>query len=230
MYHRVDNTHEYAFENIELNPCDGLDKRRVISCCETRQRRPPQGFEAITKLQKLSIKPDRHTGATIKLAGRPANRRIFLAFTSNHVATRGCSRCIYSRVRVSPTRGKNCTAILQRHSKCRCKTSTPVRLPRAPLPPYPHFFSPFLLLPRRNSFVPREYESVSWNDEGEFALNHIFYIVFLRSVGVLNIARRRRRDRSRSSVRLAKSYSDLSEKYCSAMPLIVATFYSYTAE
>lgn len=25
--------------------------------------------------------------ATIKLAGRPANRRIFLAFTTNHVAT-----------------------------------------------------------------------------------------------------------------------------------------------
>lgn len=47
----------------------------------------PQGHEAITKLQKLTIKPGRHTGATIKLAGRPANRRIFLAFTTNHVAT-----------------------------------------------------------------------------------------------------------------------------------------------
>lgn len=48
----------------------------------------PQGHEAITKLQKLTIKPDRHTGATIKLAGRPADRRIFLAFTTNHVAMR----------------------------------------------------------------------------------------------------------------------------------------------
>lgn len=55
----------------------------------------PQGREAITKLQKLTIKPDRHTGATIKLV--PADRRIFLAFTTNHVATRRTS----SGIRVS---------------------------------------------------------------------------------------------------------------------------------
>lgn len=54
------------------------------------------GREAITKLQKLTIKPDRHTGSTIKLAGRPADRRIFLAFTTNHVATRRTSSDIYA--------------------------------------------------------------------------------------------------------------------------------------
>lgn len=122
----------------------------------------PQGYEAITKLQKLTIKPDRHTGATIKLAGRPADRRIFLAFTTNHVATWRTenverytrslpSRECNPRGWILPAQRKeNCTAILQRHSKCRCKTSTllPSSSPLPPPPsspasfssPYPHFF------------------------------------------------------------------------------------------
>lgn len=64
----------------------------------------PQGYEAITKLQKLTIKPDRHTGATIKLAGRPADRRIFLAFTTNHVATRRTYTRFPPLARVRPAR------------------------------------------------------------------------------------------------------------------------------
>lgn len=170
-------------------------KRRDGEEGEGREKRSfAQGCEAITKLQKLTIKPDRHTGATIKL--KPDGRPIGAYFWRLRPITWPCRRtpCIYFRVRVSPARGwilprkENCTAILQRHSKCRCKTSAPARHSAPPpVSPYPHFFSPFLL--PGNSFAPRKYESVSWNDEGEFALNHIFYIVFLRSGGVLNIAR-----------------------------------------
>lgn len=141
----------------------------------------PQGYEAITKLQKLTIKPDRHTGATIKLAGRPADRRIFLAFTTNHVATRRTS----SGIRVSlPSREygprgwillveRNCTAILHRHSKCRCKTSAllPSLPPSVPRPP-PRSRLPVRISSHHSSCLPgnpfalREYESVRRNDEG----------------------------------------------------------------
>lgn len=139
----------------------------------------PQGREAITKLQKLTIKPDRHTGATIKLVRRPADRRIFLVFTTNHVAARRTS----SSIRVSlpsrecmgraggfSPRKENCTAILHRHSKCRCKTSAllPSSLPhlpprsRLPIRISSHHSSCF----PGNPFAVREYESVRRNDEG----------------------------------------------------------------
>lgn len=130
-------------------------------------------------MQKLTIKPDRHTNATIKLVGQPADRRIFLAFTTNHVATRRTSSERYTRfpplarvrpARVDSPRGKKiarrfCTAA----SKCRCKTST--------LLPSLLSFSPRSHLPIRisshhsscfpdNPFALREYESVRRNDEG----------------------------------------------------------------
>lgn len=146
----------------------------------------PQGHEAITKLQKLTIKPDRHTGATIKLAGRPADRRIFLAFTTNHTATRRTSSGIYAFLspRASTARAggffprkENCTAILHRRSKCRCKTSALFAF----LPIIPPASPATLLL--RASMNPSD------GTTREFALNHIFHVVSRSDV--LNIIRQR---------------------------------------
>ncbi|KAL2732716.1 hypothetical protein V1477_014957 [Vespula maculifrons] len=63
------------------------EKSEVTEDRTQGRRTMPMGHKAITKLQKLTIKPGWHTDAAIKPAGLPANRRIFLAFTTNHVAT-----------------------------------------------------------------------------------------------------------------------------------------------
>jgi len=63
---------------------EGREERR-------REKRSSAGPRGNYKIAKINHKPDWHTGATIKLVGRPADRRIFLAFTTNHVATRRTS-------------------------------------------------------------------------------------------------------------------------------------------
>jgi len=127
----------------------------------------PQGHEAITKLQKLTIKPGRHTGATIKLAGRPANRRIFLAFTTNHAprnAVRSAAR--------SPGAGAGGFSRGKKIARRFCNAIRNAAVKRLSLPPLSLSLRPALLPvplhppPSENPLALRKYESVSWNDEG----------------------------------------------------------------
>ena len=80
--------------------------------------------------------------ATIKLAGRPANRRIFLAFTTNHVAAENAVdalsplRKLFTAQILLERERKLHGRFLQRRSKQRCKTDNPLRNH----PPLVHFF------------------------------------------------------------------------------------------
>lgn len=95
---------------------------------------------------------------------------------------------VYASPCASPSRGwilprkENCTAILQRHSKCRCKTSAPP--PRRPA----RAFLPIILSASPTTLLLRVSMNPSVGTTREFALNHIFYVV--SRLGVSNIVRR----------------------------------------
>lgn len=93
--------------------------------------------------------------ATIKLAGRPANRRIFLAFTTNHVAAENAVdalslpfRELFTAQIFLERERKLHGRFLQRRSKQRCKTDNPLRQPS----PFGPFFPPMILRPLSKPF------------------------------------------------------------------------------
>lgn len=111
-----------------------------------------------------------HTGVTIKLARRLANRRIFLAFTTNHVAALRKRRMLLFTLPSRATecilsREENCPTILQRYSKRRCKMSN--SLPSLLV---------FLLI-STDPFALCKCESVLLERTREFTLNHVLYII-----------------------------------------------------
>lgn len=88
------------------------EKSEVTEDRTQGRRTMPMGHKAITKLQKLTIKPGWHTDAAIKPAGLPANRRIFLAFTTNHVATENVV-CVFLSLYFSPTLSLSLSVFLE---------------------------------------------------------------------------------------------------------------------
>lgn len=93
--------------------------------------------------------------ATIKLAGRPANRRIFLAFTTNHVAAENAVdalslpfRELFTAQIFLERERKLHGRFLQRRSKQRCKTDNSLRQPS----PFGPFFPPMILRPLSKPF------------------------------------------------------------------------------
>lgn len=141
-----------------------------------------QSREAITKLQKLTIKPDRHTGATIKLAGTAGqSAHIFGVYDQSCGRARRERRVFRAQFPSGCARGwilprkENCTAILRRAIRNaavkRLASSLPFAFssfPSLPLPPPPPFPPSFLPTACHSPFALLQvlYESVSRNDGG----------------------------------------------------------------
>lgn len=127
--------------------------------------------------------------ATIKLAGRPANRRIFLAFTTNHVAAENAVdalslpfRELFTAQIFLERERKLHGRFLQRRSKQRCKTDNPLRQPS----PFGPFFPPMILRPL--SVLGKTFQAC-WNHVLFFLLFGIYiffkFFFFLRVLSFL---------------------------------------------
>lgn len=117
--------------------------------------------------------------ATIKLAGRPANRRIFLAFTTNHVAAENAVdalslpfRELFTAQIFLERERKLHGRFLQRRSKQRCKTDNPLRQPS----PFGPFFPPMILRPLSKPFW------VKHSKRAETTFFSFFFLEFIYSL------------------------------------------------
>lgn len=116
--------------------------------------------------------------ATIKLAGRPANRRIFLAFTTNHVASENAVdalslpfRELFTAQIFLERERKLHGRFLQRRSKQRCKTDNPLRQPS----PFGPFFPPMILRPLSKPFWVKH----SKRAETKFSLFFLLFGIYI---------------------------------------------------
>jgi len=102
-----------------------------------REKRSPAGPRGNYKIAKINHKTRpayRRYHKASRTAGQSAH--IFGVYDQSRAEKRRTLRRAFpsrGRGRILP-RKENCTAILQRHSKCRCKTSLPARPALLPVP------------------------------------------------------------------------------------------------